>query len=98
MSSPDTRTPVITEEQLQRLLHAMERSGASVSVSDPRMSQLQTWILGLVGIGLIGAGAWVGQSINTLSTTLSTALTIQAQQGKTIEDHEQRLRDQERKP
>lgn len=98
MSTPDTRTPVITEEQLKRIEAALQRSGASVSVSDPRVSQVQTWILGLVGMGLIAAGAWVGQSISTLSATLAAAVSRLDQYGTTLADHEQRLRDQERKP
>lgn len=98
MTAPDTRTPVITEDQLQRIIQALERSGASVNVSDPRVSQVQTWILGLVGMGLIGAGAWVGQSIGTLSTTVASAVATITQYGETLKDHEERLRAQERKP
>lgn len=93
---PDTRTPVITEEQLQRIITAMQRHGASVNVSDPRVSQVQTWILGLVGMGLIAAGAWVAQSISTLSTTVTAAVARLDQYGTTLEDHEQRIRHQER--
>jgi hypothetical protein len=95
---PDTRPPAITEEQLQRIIAALQRSGASVSVSDPRVSQVQTWILGLVGLGIIAAGGWVAQSLSSLSTTVATAVTRQDQQGRTIEDHEQRLRSVERRP
>lgn len=97
MSGPDTRSPVITEEQLSRLVHALQRSGASVSVSDPRVSQVQTWILGLVGAGLVAAGIWVGQSINVLSTTLASAVARLDQYGTTLADHEQRIRQQEHK-
>jgi predicted Zn-dependent protease len=93
---PDTR-PAITEEQLQRLIAAIQRSGgAHVEVSDPRVSQVQTWILGLVGVGVIAAGGWVAQSISTLSQTVSTAVTRLDQQDETQRDHEQRLRDLER--
>lgn len=94
---PDTRPPVITEEQLERIVRAMQRHGASVNVADPRVSAVQTWIIGLVGVGLIAAGTWVGQSINTLSATLSTAITRLDQQGKTQDDHEVRLRNLERR-
>lgn len=98
MSPPDTRTPVITEEQLQRIIQALERSGASVNVSDPRVSQVQTWILGLVGVGLIAAGTWVAQSIGTLTTTVAGAVATIAQYGEILRDHEERLRAEERKP
>lgn len=97
MTTPDTR-PAITEEQLQRLVHAIQRSGASVNLSDPRVSQLQTWIIGVVGVGLIAAGAWVGQSIWALSATVTSAITRLDQYGTMLSDHEQRLRQQEQKP
>lgn len=96
--TPETRTPAITEEQLQRLLAAIQRSGANVNLSDPRVSQVQTWILGLVGIGLIAAGGWVGQSISTLSTAVAAAVLRLDQQDKTQDDHEARLRSLERRP
>lgn len=95
---PETRPPAITEEQLQRLERALSalRAGGNVSVTDPRVSQVQTWILGLVGVGVISAGVWVGQSINTLSSTVAGAVSRLDQYGATLQDHEQRLRDQER--
>ncbi len=95
---PDTRTPVLTDAQVDRIIAAMRQGGASVNVNDPRVSQVQTWILGLVGVGLISAGAWAGQSLNTLSGTLASAVQRLDQQSTTLADHEQRLRDQERKP
>lgn len=89
----------MTEDQLKRLIAAIERSGgANVNVSDPRVTAVQTWIFGLVGVGLISAAAWVGQNINTLSSTLGTAITRIEQQGETQADHEQRLRALERRP
>jgi hypothetical protein len=99
MTTPDTR-PAITEEQLQRLVQSIERmrSEGNVSLTDPRVSQVQTWILGLVGMGLIAAGCWVAQSISTLSSTVAASVQRLDQYGTTLEDHEQRLRDQERKP
>jgi len=98
--NPETRPPAITEEQLQRLLQSIERmrSEGNVSLTDPRVSQVQTWILGLVGMGLIAAGCWVAQSIGTLSSTVSASVQRLDQYGTTLQDHEQRLRDQERKP
>lgn len=88
----------MTREQADRLIALMERNGASVNVTDPRVSAVQTWILGLVGVGLIAAGAWVGQSISTLSTTVTGAVTRIDQYGRVLEDHEQRLRNEERRP
>lgn len=100
---PDTRSPAITEEQLKRLEQQFERllhqrSGGAITVTDPRVSQVQTWILGLVGMGLIAAGCWVGQSINVLSGAVAAAVLRLDQQDKTQDDHEARLRSLERRP
>lgn len=94
--SPETRAPVLSEQQVERIVSAMQRSGASVNVSDPRVSQVQTWILGMVGVGIIAACGWMAQSIGTLSTTVGAAVQRLDQYGDTLADHEQRLRAQER--
>lgn len=98
MSSPDSRPSAITEEQLQRIIAAMQRHGASVNVSDPRVSAVQAWILGLVGTGLVAAAAWGAKSISDLSTTMTIAIARQDRQERTQEDHESRIRDLERRP
>lgn len=97
-SGPDTRTPVITEEQLERLLVALQRSGASVNVTDPRVSAVQAWILGLVGAGIVGAAAWGAKSLQDLTTTVTLAIARQDIQAGVQADHEQRLRALERRP
>lgn len=76
---------------MQRLLAALQRSGASVNVSDPRVSAVQNWILGAVGSGVVAALLWMAQ-------TLSTAVAIQSQHTQILQDHEQRLRNEERRP
>ena len=99
MTAPsDTRPSMITEEQLQRIIAAMQRNGANVNVSDPRVSAVQAWILGFVGSGLVAAAAWGAKSISDLSTTVTIAIARQDQQARTQEDHEDRLRSLERRP
>lgn len=87
----DTRPPAITEEQLQRLIVAMQRSGANVNVTDPRVTAVQNWILGTVGVGIVSALLWMAQ-------TLSTAVAVQNQHTQVLQDHEQRIRAEERRP
>lgn len=91
MTTPDTRAPVMTEEQLQRIVAALQRGGASVNVADPRVSAVQNWILGAVGTGVVGSLLWMAQ-------TLSTAVAIQSQHTQILQDHEQRIRNEERRP
>jgi hypothetical protein len=93
MTTPDTR-PAITEEQLQRLLAAIQRSGASVNVSDPRVTSLQTWLLGLVGTGVVAGLVMVGSSVIDLRAEFVAWRT----RWEMVMDHEQRLRQLERRP
>lgn len=80
------------------MIAAMQRSGASVNVSDPRVTAVQTWIIAAVGAGLIGAAGWVGSAITDLKLAVQVGTAqLQASQ-RAIEDHEQRLRNVERRP
>jgi hypothetical protein len=97
--APDTRQPaIITEAQFAALLAAFERRGASVTVSDPRVSAVQAWIFGLVGTGVVGAALWGAQSLSELNLTVTSAVARQEQQGRVQDDHEQRIRALERRP
>lgn len=98
MSSPDTRTPALTQAHIDRIIAALEQRGASVNVSDPRVSAVQAWIFGLVGAGVVAAALWGAQSLATLSAAVSAAVARLDHQSAVLADHEQRLRDQERKP
>lgn len=88
---PDTRTPVITQAHVDAIVAALQRGGANVNVADPRVSAVQNWIIATVGAGVVGALLWMAQ-------TLSTAVAIQTQHTQILQDHEQRIRDQERRP
>jgi len=94
MTSPDTRTPAITADQISQLVAAINRSGANVNVTDSRLTSLQNWILAGVGAGLISAGVWVGDKISELSLAVAQ---LQTQQ-RVVDDHEDRLRQLERRP
>jgi hypothetical protein len=95
---PDTRPPAITEAQLERIIHAMQQRGATVNVTDPRVTAVQAWILGLVGSGVVGAAIWGANSLSELTTTVTIAIARQQEQGKVQDDHEARLRSLERRP
>lgn len=99
---PDTRSGGLTErerELIDRIGSIIAQGrGANVNVTDPRVSAVQNWILGLVGAGLVAAACWVGQSVWGLSSTLSAAVSRLDQYGTILQDHEQRLRQEERKP
>lgn len=42
-------------------------SGASITVQDPRVNQVQTWLIGLVGMGIIVALGWLANSVDNLN-------------------------------
>lgn len=61
----------MSEERISALEQAIERlseqGGASVRVEDPRISRVQNWILGIVGMGIIGTLGWLANSVDNLN-------------------------------
>ncbi len=61
----------MSDERISALERAVERmvsaGGASVTVQDPRVSQVQNWLLGLVGTGIIIALGWLANSVDSLN-------------------------------
>lgn len=94
----------MTQEQFEALTSAMVEAigrmhgGARVSVTDPRLTALNAWILGVVGSGAVAALVWGASSLSQLNVTVSTVVARQGQQDNVLQDHEGRLRVQERKP
>jgi hypothetical protein len=61
----------MSDERLSALERAVEKmlesGGASVTVQDPRVSQVQTWLIGLVGAGIIISLGWLANSVDSLN-------------------------------
>ena len=91
---PDTRSGALSDRDVALIERLLAGRGANVTVSDPRVSAVQNWIILSVGLGLITAGGWLASKVGELSVAVAT---LQAQQA-TVADHEQRLRQLERKP
>jgi len=91
----ETKSEALSAREIEIIERVAEllKHGGNVSLSDPRVSQAQTWILGIVGAGLVGAGLWVGSAIYDLRADVSEWTT----RAKTIEDHEARIRQLERR-
>jgi hypothetical protein len=66
-------------------------NGASITVQDPRVNQVQTWLIGLVGLGIIVSLGWLANSVDALNRNFAAL-----SQWKEYVDH--RLDDLERKP
>ena len=65
----------MSEERLQALEQciedALKTGGAQVTVQDPRVSQVQNWILGGVGAGIIVVIGWLANSVDNLNRNFS---------------------------
>ena len=59
----------MSEERLSALETRISEltGGATVTVQDPRVSQIQTWLIGLVGAGIIVVLGWLANSVDNLN-------------------------------
>lgn len=62
-----TRPSAMTEEDVNKLARILERRGGTVSIQDPRVSQFQNWLIGLIGLGIIMALGWLASSVDNLN-------------------------------
>lgn len=70
-----TRPSAITPEELEKLVERMSRNGASITLTDPRVTSVQTWFLTTIGLTLVGLGGWGIKSINELNQTMTRVVT-----------------------
>jgi hypothetical protein len=82
-----TRPPTLTPEEMDRLLERLADRGAKITMVDPRVTSVQTWILATIGMSVIGLAGWGIQSINNLNTTMTRVLT----QNEYRDDHVARI-------
>lgn len=57
----------MSEEERRRILERMSSSGATVTIYDPRVSQVQNWLIGIVGVGILVALGWLATSVDKLN-------------------------------
>jgi len=79
----------MTKDDVDKLVKAIEERGGSITLHDPRVSQVQTWLIGLVGTGGIVALGWMASSLDSLSK----AVTKTSVQIEYMEHRIQRLED-----
>lgn len=72
--------------------------GARVQIQDPRVSSVQNWLLGLIGAGIVGGIIWVGTNISGLRETVVRLVTQNEFILGRLDDHEDRIKDVERRP
>jgi hypothetical protein len=72
--------------------------GASVVMHDPRVSSIQNWLFGVIGAGIIGGIIWVGTNISGLRETVVRLVTQNEFILGRLDDHEDRIKDVEKRP
>ena len=84
----------MSEERITKLEAALsnllDSGGANVQLQYPRVSQVQNWLIGLVGTGIILSLAWMANSVDNLNRNFAAIA-----QWKEYVDH--RLESLERK-
>jgi hypothetical protein len=67
----NTRPSSMTPEEIERILKAVETQGASIRVSDPRLSQIIAWAAIALGTLFTGAITWGVKSVSDLNTNVA---------------------------
>jgi len=70
-----TRPPALSPEDVEKIVNAMTRRGASISMTDARFTAVQTWLLTAIGISIIGLGTWLINTVNDLNITMTRVVT-----------------------
>jgi uncharacterized radical SAM superfamily Fe-S cluster-containing enzyme len=86
-----TRPSTLSPEEMDRLMERIANSGARITMQDPRVTSLQTWILVTIGTMAIAVGAWGIKSINDLNQNMAMMLIRYDYDTKRVERIEQHV-------
>lgn len=70
-----TRPPTLSPEEMDKLMERLATHGAHITMSDPRVTSIQTWLLATIGVSLVGGIGWGVKSINDLNQTVTRVVT-----------------------
>lgn len=70
-----TRPPTLSPEEMDKLLERLANHGARITMADPRVTSIQTWLLATIGVALVGGIGWGVKSINDLNQTVTRVVT-----------------------
>lgn len=59
---------------MEKLLERLANNGARITMQDPRVTSMQTWLLVTIGGIAIAVGAWGIKSINDLNQNMAMML------------------------
>lgn len=69
-----TRPSTLTPEEMDKLMERLANSGARISMTDPRVTSLQTWVMVTIGAVGISVAGWGVKSINDLNQNMAAML------------------------
>lgn len=90
-----TRPSSLSQEEMDKLLERLANTGARITMTDPRVTQAQTWILIAVGSAFIACGGWLIQSVNALNATMGRVVTQNEYTVQSLHNIDSRLDRQE---
>jgi hypothetical protein len=70
-----TRPPTLSADEMDKLLERLANSGARITMADPRVTSVQTWLLSSIGAALIVLAGWGIRSIDELNQTMIKVVT-----------------------
>lgn len=70
-----TRPPTLSQEEMEKLIERLANHGAQITMADPRVTSIQTWLMATIGVALVGGIGWGVKSINDLNQTVTRVVT-----------------------
>lgn len=86
-----TKPSTLTQEEMDKLLERLANHGARITMVDPRVTSVQNWMLGTIGVAMLGLAGWGIQSINALNNTMTRVLTQNEYRDAHVQRIEQHL-------
>lgn len=60
---------------MEKLIERLANHGAQITMADPRVTSIQTWLLATIGVSIVGGIGWGVKSINDLNQTVTRVVT-----------------------
>lgn len=73
-----TRPSTLSQEEMDKLFERLANHGARITMVDPRVTSVQTWIMATIGMVVVAVGGWGIKSINDLNQTMTIVVTQNA--------------------
>lgn len=90
-----TRPSSLSQEEMDKLIAGLANTGARITMTDPRVTSVQTWILIAVGSAFITCGGWLIKSVNDLNATLAKVVVQNEYTSQALRNIDARLDRQE---